>query len=119
MSPKDSVLFLIRKARFPDAVPPTSIFSFSQLLDVPEDDEDAVEKAARAAQIRRAILKSARKDPGTFVFGSDPKKTEDTPPRNFFTTPDDAKTFLSAAGFLDSDIKYLLDGITYSLPSPK
>jgi len=112
LSPKDSVIFLIRKVRFPDAVTPTSIFSFSQLLDVADDDEDAVGKAARAAQIRRAILISAKKDPGTFVFGSDPKKTDDGPPKNFFTSRTDAEAFLSAAGFSNKDTAYLLDGIT-------
>ena len=53
-----------------------------------------------------------KKDPGTFVFGSDPKKTDDGPPKNFFTSRTDAEAFLSAAGFSNKDTAYLLDGIT-------
>lgn len=79
----NSAKFLIRRSRYPNAVPPTSLIS----LDGRSDDE--------VAHISRVVLLACLRFPGSMVFGA----------KVFITGEyeDEAIEFLMAAGFSRAD----------------
>lgn len=82
----DSSKLLVRRSRYPDAAVPRTCLRLSQLA-----DEDV-------PRICRAIIGSARKEPGTVVFGA----------RELNGDRDEWQEFLLAAGFAQEDIFTLL-----------